>query len=70
MPVVVHGADRLWRRGLTVRPGGVRVELLPPIATTGWAPARLDDHIADIHSLFVDTLSPRQRPLVAHEEAP
>lgn len=65
VPVVVHDADRRWHRGLTVRPGPIAVEFLPPVSTADWSADTLEAHIADIHSIFEQNLTPRQRPLPA-----
>jgi hypothetical protein len=39
-----------------VRPTTVEVVVHPPIPTTDWTPAGLDDEIAAIHRLYEETL--------------
>lgn len=64
VPVVVHDGHRFWQRGLKVRPGRVKVEMLAPIPTVAWKREELDERIAQIHALFERALAPHQRPAV------
>jgi 1-acyl-sn-glycerol-3-phosphate acyltransferase len=56
VPVVVHGVHDCWPRGTTVRPGHVRVEVLPAISTESWTRETLDEHVAQVHGLFAERL--------------
>ncbi len=66
VPVVVEGAHRLWPRdGLRLVPGRLPVRVLPPISTEDWTPERLDQHIAEVRQVFLDTLPHDQLPVIA-----
>lgn len=65
VPVVVHEGHRFWSRGLTVRPGRVCVEVLPPIPINDWTRDNLPRHIAEIEELFAAALAQHQRPAPA-----
>ncbi|GLZ52993.1 1-acylglycerol-3-phosphate O-acyltransferase [Actinomycetospora sp. NBRC 106378] len=57
VPIVLENAGELmWRHDVTVRPGTVRVTVLPPIDTGDWSTETLDDHVAHVRGLFLDTL--------------
>lgn len=56
-PIVLHNTrDALPRHWLFVRPTTIDVDVLPPIDTSGWTLANLDDRIAEIHRRDVDPL--------------
>jgi hypothetical protein len=38
------------------RPGTVTVKILPPVDTSGWSPATLDQHVAEIRSTMAHQL--------------
>jgi 1-acyl-sn-glycerol-3-phosphate acyltransferase len=63
VPVVVHDGHRFWGRGLKIRPGRVRVEILPPIPTADWTPDTLAEHIATLEGVFAGVLAEHQRPI-------
>jgi putative phosphoserine phosphatase / 1-acylglycerol-3-phosphate O-acyltransferase len=57
VPIVIRNAgDVMWRRSLVIRPGTVDVAVLPPITTDDWTVDDLDQRVADIRQLFLDTL--------------
>lgn len=62
VPIVLHNSGEvMWRKDVTMRPGTIRVDVLPPIDTTTWTADTLDEHVEHVRSLFVDTLdSPRR----------
>lgn len=61
--IVVSGAHRCWPRGRAYTvPAAVSVQILPPIATTDWQLATLDQHIAEVHARFIAALPEDQRP--------
>lgn len=64
VPIVISGAHRAWQKGgFRIAEGThVRVEVTPPIPTTGWARERLDDHIAEVERVFLERLPPDQLP--------
>lgn len=63
VPIVVHDGHRFWPSGLKVRPGCVRVEVLPPIPTTGWTHDCLSEKVAELESKFASALAEHQRPM-------
>jgi putative phosphoserine phosphatase/1-acylglycerol-3-phosphate O-acyltransferase len=57
VPIVLENAGELmWRHDQTVRPGTVRVVVHPPIETDDWSVATLDEHVAHVRGLFLETL--------------
>jgi putative phosphoserine phosphatase/1-acylglycerol-3-phosphate O-acyltransferase len=57
VPIVIRNAgDLMWRRSLVVRPGTVDVVVHPPIDVSGWKAEELDDRVAEVRRLYVDTL--------------
>ena len=58
VPVVIRNADDVGPRDATfMRPATVDICVLPPITTDGWTLDCLDDEIAAVRQLFVDTLA-------------
>jgi len=57
VPVVIRNAGELmWRRARTVRSGTVEIAVLPPIPTTGWTKADIDEQVVAVRQLYIDTL--------------
>ncbi len=57
VPIVFRNAlDALPKHGIVVRPTTVEVVVHPPIPTSGWTVAELDERIAAIHRWYVETL--------------
>jgi putative phosphoserine phosphatase/1-acylglycerol-3-phosphate O-acyltransferase len=57
VPIVFHDSwKRLHPRSGIVRPGRVRVTVLPPIPTRQWEASRLEAHIANVRRLYLRTL--------------
>ena len=57
VPIVIRNAGELmWRDAKTARPGTVEVVVHPPIATTGWTKADLDEAVARVQGLYQETL--------------
>ena len=57
VPIVFRNSlDALPKHSVIVRPTTVEVVVHPPIPTTDWTPAGLDDEIATIHRLYEETL--------------
>lgn len=54
--VLVNALDALPKHGLVIRPATIEVVVHPPIATAGWTAAGLEQHVADVRALFVETL--------------
>ena len=57
VPVVIKNAlDALPKQATVIRAATVEVVVHPPIPTTGWREADLEDHIAEARALFERTL--------------
>jgi putative phosphoserine phosphatase/1-acylglycerol-3-phosphate O-acyltransferase len=57
VPVVIRNAEVIASRdSSTMNPGTVDVAVFPPIPVTGWTPENLNEHIACIRQLYLDTL--------------
>ena len=57
VPIVFRNAlDALPKHALVVRPATVEVVVHPPIPTAGWTAETLDERIADVRALYVNTL--------------
>ena len=58
MPIVFRNANDVWPLGTQfMRPGTVDVVVHPPIPTDDWTDENLDSHIAEVRSLYLDTLA-------------
>lgn len=58
VPIVIRNAGELmWRDSATIRSGQVDVAVLPPIDVTHWSTDSLDDHIAGVRNLYLETLA-------------
>ncbi|GCD40990.1 HAD-IB family hydrolase [Streptomyces paromomycinus] len=57
VPIVIHNAtDVMARDGRLLRPGTVRVTVLPPVDTSDWHRTDIDRHTERIRDLFLTTL--------------
>jgi putative phosphoserine phosphatase/1-acylglycerol-3-phosphate O-acyltransferase len=79
VPFVMRGVRSLLPAGHFVsRSGSIRVDILPPISTTGWIETDLNGRIAEVRSIFLRylpdagsvTISPSQRQPKAQPETP
>lgn len=68
VPVVIHNsADVQPRNEFAMRPATVRVDVLPPVATSRWRTATIDTHVRDVRNLFLRSLGqPAERPVRKH----
>jgi putative phosphoserine phosphatase/1-acylglycerol-3-phosphate O-acyltransferase len=58
VPIVFRNANDVWPLGTQfMRAGTVDVVVHPPIPTDDWTDADLDQHIADVRRLYLDTLA-------------
>ena len=63
VPIVLHDAIDIAPKGTFVyRPGTVKVEVLPPVDTSNWAPATIDEHVAEVRGLFLRALGQEESP--------
>ena len=57
IPIVIHNAgDIAPKNEFVMRPGKVRVEVLPPVDTSDWQRATIDRHVADVRAMFLKAL--------------
>ncbi|MAT91959.1 MAG: HAD-IB family hydrolase [Halioglobus sp.] len=57
VPIVIHNALDVAPKGEFVfRAATVDVEVLPPVDTSGWSVATLDEHVAEVRNMFLRTL--------------
>ncbi|MGI9015571.1 MAG: HAD-IB family hydrolase [Euzebya sp.] len=57
VPIVMAGTGECLPKGTQlVRPGPVRVAILPPIDVSAWAPERMTDQIAALRQTMLETL--------------
>ena len=58
VPVVMRNVgDVMHRDAVWMRPGVVDICVLPPVDTASWSRETLDDRIAEVRQMFVDTLA-------------
>jgi HAD superfamily hydrolase (TIGR01490 family) len=58
VPIVIRNSGELmWRGATTIHAGTVQVAVLPPVATEGWDPAGLDEHIHEVRGQYLATLA-------------
>jgi putative phosphoserine phosphatase/1-acylglycerol-3-phosphate O-acyltransferase len=57
VPIVIRNAGEImWRDSRTARAGEVQVAVLPPIPTTGWTKADIDEQVVLLRQRYLDTL--------------
>ena len=58
VPIVIHNAGEvMWRGSQTLHGGTVEVTVLPPVDTSGWTPATIDEHVAEVREMYLDALA-------------
>ena len=58
VPVIFRNAGEIqWRGSQTIRPGTVETVVLPPVDTSGWSVRTLNEHVAEVRGMFLDTLA-------------
>lgn len=58
VPIVLRDAEVLGARdAMTINPGTVDVAVLPPVPTADWTLDELDDRIAQVRQMYLDTLA-------------
>lgn len=64
VPIVIHNAgDVAPKNEFVMRPAQVRVDVLPPVDTSGWSAKTISSHIAEVRGMFLKVLG-------QEEEAP
>ena len=57
VPVVIHNAGDIAPKGdFVFQPGTVRVEVLPPVDTSGWSTQRMNEQVTEVRNLFLKAL--------------
>jgi putative phosphoserine phosphatase/1-acylglycerol-3-phosphate O-acyltransferase len=57
VPIVMRNAGQIMAaHSLVIHPGTVDVAVLPPVPTSDWTKETLDEHIAEVRQMFLDTL--------------
>ena len=57
VPVVIHNASDIAPKGdFLFRPGRVRVDVLPPVDTTEWTLARMNEQVNSVRNMFLRAL--------------
>lgn len=63
VPIVIHNSIDAQPKGETLfRPATVRVEVLPPIDVSKWRLKSLDQHMADVRTMYLHALGQRDDP--------
>lgn len=57
VPIVIHNASDVLPKGaLFIRPARVQVDVLPAVSTEGWQPEHVDEYVAKVRGLYLQTL--------------
>ncbi|WP_108812710.1 HAD-IB family hydrolase [Sphingorhabdus sp. Alg231-15] len=57
VPIVIHNAgDVAPKNEFVMRSATVKVDILPPVDTSKWKRATLDEHVAEVRNMFLDAL--------------
>jgi putative phosphoserine phosphatase/1-acylglycerol-3-phosphate O-acyltransferase len=57
VPIVIHNAgDVAPKNEFVMRPAQVRIDVLPPVDTSGWSTKTLNQHIAEVRGMFLKAL--------------
>jgi putative phosphoserine phosphatase/1-acylglycerol-3-phosphate O-acyltransferase len=68
VPIVLRNVGELmWRGSQTLHAGTIEVCVLPPVDTSDWQRDTINDHVAEVRGMFLDTLAnwptePDRRP--------
>jgi putative phosphoserine phosphatase/1-acylglycerol-3-phosphate O-acyltransferase len=58
VPIVLRNVGEvMWRGAQVIRPGTIDVVVLPPVDTSDWTRATINDHVAEVRVMFADTLA-------------
>ena len=62
VPVVIHNAGDIAPKGdFVFKPGTVRVDVLPPVDTSNWSAARMNEQVTEVRNLFLKALGQREQ---------
>ncbi|MFM8239144.1 MAG: HAD-IB family hydrolase [Actinomycetota bacterium] len=58
VPIVIRNAGELMpAHGVLISSGTLQVAVLPPVSTKRWSKDTIDDHVAQVRQMFLDTLA-------------
>ncbi len=64
VPIVIRNSNDVQPKGdFLYHPGTVDVEILPPVDTSKWSARTIDDHVAEVRSMYLKALD--EQPLAA-----
>ena len=57
VPIVIHNSTDVAPKGdFVFRPATVEVEVLPPVDTSSWSVATIDQHVQEVRNMFAHAL--------------
>jgi len=63
VPIVIRNAGDVAPRGdFVFRPATVDVQVLPPVDTSNWSVANLDEHVREVRNMFARALGQPEQP--------
>lgn len=63
VPIVLHNVIDIAHKGeFVMRPGKVRVDVLPPVNTSDWSTETINQHIQDVRAMFLTALGQKDEP--------
>jgi 1-acyl-sn-glycerol-3-phosphate acyltransferase len=58
VPIVMRNCGEIMApHSMVIHPGTVDVAVLPPVPTDDWTTDSLDEHIAQVRQMYLDTLA-------------
>ena len=61
VPIVIQNSSDIMPKGdMIYRPATVQVEVLPPVDTSGWSADTIDEHVASVRNMYLETLGQDQ----------
>ena len=66
VPIVIHNSVDVQPKGdILYHPGTVQVEVLPPVDTSRWSVETIDQHVADVRTMYLEALDQQPTTLSA-----
>ena len=57
VPIVIHNSVDVQPKGdILYHPGTVKVQVLPPVDTSNWSEATINEHVAEVRGMFLSAL--------------
>ena len=61
VPIVIQNSSDIMPKGdMIYRPATVQVEVLPPVDTSAWSADTIDEHVASVRNMYLETLGQDQ----------